>query len=64
MMNLLSLEEAAKELKISIHTVRAWGYQRRFPTIKLGRRVLVEREALEKFVRGNVIEAKKEAVGG
>jgi len=26
--------------------------------VKLGRRVLVEREALEKFVRGNVVEAR------
>ncbi|MGD0656650.1 MAG: helix-turn-helix domain-containing protein [Syntrophorhabdales bacterium] len=58
MMNLLSLEEAAKELKISIHTIRAWSYQKRFPVVKLGRRVLVEREALEKFVRGNVVEAR------
>jgi len=55
----MSLEEVAKELKISLHTVRAWGFQKRFPVIKLGRRVLVEREALEKFVRGNVVEAKR-----
>lgn len=58
MLNLMSLEEAAKELKISLHTIRAWSFQKRFPTIKLGRRVLVEREALERFVRAGVVEAR------
>jgi excisionase family DNA binding protein len=59
MLNLMSLDEVAKELKLSIHTVRAWSFQKRFPIVKLGRRVLVERECLEKFVRGNVIEARE-----
>jgi excisionase family DNA binding protein len=59
MLNLMSLDEVAKELKLSIHTVRAWSFQKRFPIVKLGRRVLVERECLERFVRGNVIEAKE-----
>ncbi len=58
MLKLMNLEEAAGELRISIHTIRAWTYQKRFPVIKLGRRVLVEREVLEKFVRDNVIEEK------
>lgn len=58
MMDLMNLKEAAKAMKVSIHTVRAWSYQKRFPVVKLGRRVLIEREALEKFVRGNVVEAK------
>ncbi len=34
-------QEVAKELKVSIHTVRAWGFQKCFPVVKLGRRVLV-----------------------
>ena len=58
MLNLMSLEEVAKELKVSIHTVRAWGFQKRFPVVKLGRRVLVEREALERFVRGSIREGR------
>lgn len=57
MLDLMDMEDVARELKISIHTVRAWGYQKRFPTIKLGRRVLAEREAIERFVRESVIEA-------
>lgn len=59
MLNLMNLEEVAKELKISIHTARSWSYQKRWPIVKLGRRVLVERESIEKFVRGNIIEARK-----
>ncbi len=58
MLNLMCLEEVAKELKVSIHTVRAWGFQKRFPVVKLGRRVLVEREALERFVRGSIREGR------
>lgn len=61
MLNLLSLEEASGELKISIHTIRAWTYQKRFPIVKLGRRVLVRREDIEAFVNKSVIEARERA---
>ena len=61
MLNLLSLEEAARELRISIHTIRSWNFQKRFPTVKLGRRVLIKREDLERFVNENVIEARERA---
>jgi hypothetical protein len=56
-MNLLDLEDIAREGKLSIHTVRAWRRQRRFPVVKLGRRVLVLREDWEKFVRSGLVEA-------
>jgi len=59
-LSLLSLQEVSEELKVSIHTVRAWAFQRRFETIKLGRRRMVERAALEKFVRDGVIAAREE----
>jgi excisionase family DNA binding protein len=61
MLNLLSLEEAAEELKISLHTMRAWAFQRRFATLKLGRRRMVEREELERFARAGVIAAREGA---
>ncbi len=59
MLNLLSLEEVAHETKLSIHTLRAWTYQKRIPIVKLGRRVLVRREDLEAFVNKNVVEARE-----
>ena len=58
MPELLSLPEGAKELKISIHTLRAWIYQKRLPFVHLGRRVLLRREDVEAFVNKNVVEAK------
>ena len=57
MLNLMDLKEAAKEMRISIHTIRFWVYQKRFPFVKLGRRVLIRREDLEEFVKRNVVEA-------
>ena len=59
MLDLLNMGDVAKELRVSIHTVRAWAFQRRFPVIKLGRRVFVERAAMEKFVREGLVEARK-----
>jgi excisionase family DNA binding protein len=59
MLNLLSLEEASSELKISIHTIRAWTYQKKFPIVKLGRRVLVRREDLEEFVNKSVVAMRE-----
>ncbi|MGO8991200.1 MAG: helix-turn-helix domain-containing protein [bacterium] len=58
MLNLLSLDEARKELKISIHTMRAWTHQGKFPIVKLGRRVLIRREDLEIFVNKSVVEGR------
>ena len=63
MLNLMDMQEVAKELKISIHTARAWSYQKKWPIVKLGRRVLVERESIENFVRGNIIDARKAKEG-
>jgi excisionase family DNA binding protein len=66
MPDLLSLKESVKELGgakelrggISIHTLRAWIYQRRIPYVKLGRRVFLRREDLEELVNKNLHEAR------
>lgn len=58
MLNLMDLKEAAKEMRISIYTIRSWVYQKRLPFVKLGRRVLIRREDLEEFVNRNVVEAR------
>ena len=60
MPELLNLQEGAKELKLSIHTLRAWIYQKRIPCVRLGRRVLLRREDLEEFVNRNLVNAKEE----
>lgn len=60
MTELLDFREGAKELKLSIHTLRAWAYQKKIPVVRLGRRVLLRRIDLENLVAKNLIEAKEE----
>ncbi len=59
MQELLNLKEGAKELKLSIHTLRAWVFQKRLPFVRLGRRVLLRREDLENLINENLVEARK-----
>lgn len=59
MPELLDLKEGAKELRLSIHTLRSWVYQRRIPFVRLGRRVLLRRSDLENLINENVVEAKQ-----
>ena len=59
MTELLNLREGARELKISIHTLRSWLYQRKVPFVHLGRRVLLRREDVETFIKKNLVEAKE-----
>ena len=58
MAELLNMKEGAKELRISIHTLRSWCYQKRIPVVRLGRRVLLRREDLEELVNKHLIAAK------
>ena len=58
MPELLDLKEGARELRLSIYTLRAWTYQKRIPFVRLGRRILLRREDLEELVKKNVVEAK------
>lgn len=59
MPDLIDLREGAKELKLSIHTLRAWTYQKRIPFVRLGRRILLRRQDLESFVNKNLVQAKE-----
>jgi excisionase family DNA binding protein len=61
MMNveLLDLREGAKELHLSIHTLRSWIYQKRLPHVRLGRRVLLRKSDLEEFINKGVVEAQE-----
>ena len=57
MTELLNLREGAKELRLSIHTLRAWTYQKRIPFVRLGRRILLRREDIEELVNRNRVGA-------
>lgn len=55
----LGLEEAAKRLGVSPHTLRVWAkYQRRLPYLRLGRRILFSPRDLDAFEASCRIEAK------
>ena len=55
---LLSIHEGAALLGLSPHTIRTWLRQQRIAHVRLGRRVLLERNTLQRFVRSHVVEAK------
>jgi excisionase family DNA binding protein len=57
---LLDFKESAQKMKVSIHTLRAWAYQKKIPIVKLGRRTLLRAEDIEKFISKGVIEARED----
>jgi len=50
MLSLVDLKQGAKELGLSIHTIRSWTYQKKIPYVRLGRRVMLRRQDLEDFL--------------
>jgi excisionase family DNA binding protein len=48
---------AAEELGVSPHTLRAWLRQRRLPYLKLGRRIILDPEDVQRFMDANRVEA-------
>jgi excisionase family DNA binding protein len=56
----LSVEHAAPILGISTHTLRQWLRARRIPFFRVGRRVVLDREDLEAFLRAHRVEALPE----
>jgi len=47
---LLSVKEAAAYLSVSVWTVRGLGWSGEIPVVKIGRRVLYDREDLDNFI--------------
>jgi excisionase family DNA binding protein len=52
-----SVEQAAEALGVSPHTIRAWLRQRRVPYLKLGRRVLLDPQDVQRFIDSNRVES-------
>jgi excisionase family DNA binding protein len=59
MENLLSVNDAARRLGISRHTLNGWVSKRKVPFVKLGRRTLFNPIDLERIVRANTFEPKR-----
>ena len=51
---LLTINETAKALRISVHTLRAWTLHRKIPFVRVGRKVLFRALDLEKLVEDGV----------
>lgn len=56
-MELLTVQETAKELKVAPITIRRYIASGRLPAVKVGKGIRVRREAVERFV--TVIEPKR-----
>ena len=54
----LSVDEAAPVLGVSVYMVRALIRQRRLPFYRIGRRIVLDREDLEQFLRAHRVEAR------
>ena len=59
MSDLLTIPEGAARLRLSVHTLRAWVFQKRIPFVRLGRRVLLRKEDLERLVNDSLVEVKE-----
>jgi excisionase family DNA binding protein len=57
---LLTVQEAAHLLSVSVSTLYGWVWQRRIPFVKVGRALRFERDDLERFIQSNRFEARSE----
>jgi excisionase family DNA binding protein len=60
-MDLFSVDETAATLGIARGTVRNWLSKKRIEYVKLGRRTLITRRALERFIESQTVRAVENA---
>ena len=53
--DLLTLEQAAEKLHVSVRTVRGWLYKRTVPYTRLGRRNYLARTVIEEILQKNSV---------
>jgi len=53
---LLTVEQAALKLHVSVKTIRSWRYKRRLPFTRVGRRIYIDAGVIEQLLEANVIE--------
>jgi len=47
---LISVEEAARYLGVQKSTIYSWAWRRKIPSVKMGRRLLFDREDLDQMI--------------
>jgi excisionase family DNA binding protein len=55
----VSVEDAAPLLGVSPYTLRKWVRQRRLPFHQVGRRIVLDRTDVERFLRACRVEARE-----
>jgi excisionase family DNA binding protein len=59
--HLMTVQEAAQFLSVSVSTLYGWAWQRKIPFVKVGRALRFDRADLERFIRANRFEARNES---
>jgi excisionase family DNA binding protein len=57
----LSVSQAAERLGIASHTLRTWLRERRLAHFRCGRRVVIDSQDVENFLRAHRIDAEQPA---
>ena len=57
-MKLLTLQEAADCLAVSLHTVRAWVARRKIEVVRIGRCVRIREEIVQKIIADGITPPK------
>ncbi len=47
---LISVEDAARYLGVQKSTIYSWAWRRKIPSVKMGRRLLFDREELDRMI--------------
>jgi excisionase family DNA binding protein len=55
---LMTVNDAARHLAVSVSTLYGWVYQRRIPFVKVGRALRFEVADLDAFIQRNRIQAR------
>ena len=63
-MELLTVDEASKVLRLKPSTVRSWLLKRRIPFVKLGSRVFIRKEDCLKLIQTNMVRPSIEKKHG
>ncbi len=50
---LISVEDAARYLGVQKSTIYSWAWRRKIPSVKMGRRLLFDREDLDRMIEGD-----------
>ena len=58
---LVSVEQAAQILSVSVSTLYGWVWQRRIPFVKLGRALRFDVSDLQEFIRRNRVQPRASA---